>query len=136
MTPEARKSSTAGHTSDLRSSFRFALAGLRYVLQSERNARLHLVFAVLVILLSFWLGLTAAEWALVIAAIALVFAGEMLNTVVELAVDLISREPSPLAKHAKDIAAGAVLVAALAAASMGFLILGPRLCQKLGLFRK
>lgn len=106
------------------------------MLQSERNARLHLVFAVLVILLSLWLGLPAAEWALVIAAIALVFAGEMLNTVVELVVDLISPESNPLAKHAKDIAAGAVLVAAFAAASMGLLILGPRLCQRLGLFHK
>lgn len=104
------------------------------MVRSERNARLHLFSAILVILVSVWLGLPAAEWALIIAAIALVFAGEMLNTVVELAIDLISPESNPLAKHVKDVAAGAVLVAAVAAASIGFIVLGPRLCQKMGVF--
>ena len=134
MMPEKSEPSRVRQASTLRSSFRYALEGLRYVVRSERNARLHVVSAILVIVVSVWLGLPAAEWALIIAGIALVFAGEMLNTVVELAIDLISPESNPLAKHVKDVAAGAVLVAAVAAASIGFLMLGPRLCQKMGVF--
>jgi undecaprenol kinase len=108
-------------------SFRCALEGLGYVLQAERNARIDLGIAIIVILLSAWLQITAIEWVLIIAAIALVFAGEMLNTVVELTIDLITLEYNPLAKRAKDVAAGAILVAAVAAATMGLIILGPRL---------
>lgn len=116
---------------NLWASFRYAFAGLRYVLWSERNARIHLAIAILVVLLGAWLRLSAVEWVLIIAAIALVFAGEMLNTVVELTVDMVTVERNPLAKRAKDVAAGAVLVAAAAAALMGLIILGPRLWAKL-----
>jgi diacylglycerol kinase len=116
---------------NLWASFRYAFAGLRYVLWSERNARIHLAIAILVVLLGAWLRLSAVEWVLIIAAIALVFAGEMLNTVVELTVDMVTVERNPLAKRAKDVAAGAVLVAAIAAAIMGLIILGPRLWAKL-----
>lgn len=112
-------------------SFRNALAGLALVIREERNARIHLVTAVLVISVSAWLQLSAIEWALMIAAIALVFAGEMLNTVVELTVDLITVERNPLAKQSKDVAAGAILVAAAAAVVMGAIVLGPRLWEKL-----
>ncbi len=116
---------------DLVASFRYAMEGLWYVLRAERNARIHLIMAVLVILVGAWLQLSAIEWVLMIAAIALVFAGEMLNTVVELTIDLITPERNSLAKRAKDVAAGAILVAAVAAAVMGLLILGPRLWLKL-----
>jgi diacylglycerol kinase len=68
-----------------------------------------------------------------VAAIALVFAGEMLNTVVELTIDMITIEDHPLARRAKDVAAGAILVAAMAAAVMGAIIMGPRLWQKLAI---
>ena len=117
--------------SDLVASFRCALEGLWYVLHAERNARIHLIMAALVVLVSAWLQLSSIEWVLMIAAIALVFAGEMLNTVVELTIDLITPERNSLAKRAKDVAAGAILVAAVAAAVMGLLILGPRLWLKL-----
>ena len=121
---------------DLASSFRHAIEGVRYVLAAERNARIDLVVAILAILVGAWLELSPLEWALVIASVALVFAGEMANTVVELTVDLITLEEHPLAKHAKDVAAGAVLVAATSAALIGVLILGPRLWLKLaGMWR-
>jgi len=119
---------------DLRSSFRHALEGLAYVLRAERNARIDLTIAILVLLLGATLGLSAMEWVLIIAAIALVFAGEMLNTVVELTVDLITYRQNPLAKRAKDVAAGAILVAAVAAAIMGLIILGPRLWTRISVF--
>ncbi|MHB1294929.1 MAG: diacylglycerol kinase family protein [Anaerolineae bacterium] len=116
---------------NLLQSFQNAFAGLALVIREERNARIHIVTAVLVIAVSAWLQISPIEWTLMIAAIALVFAGEMLNTVVELTVDLITVERNPLAKQAKDVAAGAILVAAAAAVVMGGLILGPHLWEKL-----
>ncbi len=123
-TPRPRKGSLA-------SSFRYALEGLRYVLWSERNARIDLGIAILAVGAGLWLRLSLLEWALIIVAIALVFAGEMLNTVIELVVDMIMPQRHPLAKHAKDLAAGAILVAAIAAAVIGALVLGPHFLAKL-----
>ncbi|NLX35438.1 MAG: diacylglycerol kinase family protein [Chloroflexi bacterium] len=110
----------------LHESFRHAAEGLFYVLREERNARLHVLSAIAVLLVSAWLGLSVIEWALIIACIALVFVGEMLNTVVELTIDLMMPEINPLAKHAKDVAAGAILIASLTAAVTGLLVLGPK----------
>ncbi len=120
----------------LLSSFRHAFEGLWYVLCAERNARIHLAAAVIVIGLSAWLGLGPIEWAFVIVAIALVFAGEMLNTVIEVAIDLITQEHNALAGRAKDLAAGMTLIIALAAAVIGLIILGPRLWLKIGAIRR
>lgn len=127
---------TKPHRGSFADSLRCALEGLHYVLRGERNARVHLLAAAAVVALGACLDLSGVEWGLMISAIALVFAGEMLNTVVELTVDLITMEDNPMAKHAKDVAAGAVLVASTAAAVMGLVILGPRLLSRLaGLVR-
>lgn len=112
-------------------SFVHAWAGMRYVFCSERNPRIYLAVTVAIVGLGLWVTLSASEWALLIAAVAFVFAGEMLNTVVEVIVDLITLEQNPLAKQAKDVAAGAVLVASIAAAAVGVVILGPPLWAKL-----
>lgn len=122
------------HKGSLIASFRHALDGMEFTLRSERNARIHLLIALAIVALGVWLQLEPIEWALIVAAIALVFAGEMLNTVVELTLDLVMPDENPLAKHAKDVAAGAILVAAVAAAVIGLIILGPRLGRTLGLF--
>lgn len=121
------------HKGNLLASFKHAFEGLWYVLSKERNARIHLTVAALVSALGIWLRLAMLEWALIVAAIALVFAGEMLNTVVELTLDLVMPDENSLAKHAKDVAAGAILVASIAAAVIGVIILGPRLWKALGL---
>jgi diacylglycerol kinase len=128
MTPYPMRNN---HRGNVFQSIRHALEGLRYIIACERNARIHLVAAAAVVTMSAWLRLSLVEWTLMIAAIALVFAGEMLNTVVELTIDLITLEQNPLAKYAKDVAAGAILVAAIAAAVMGLLVLGPPLWAKL-----
>lgn len=117
----------------LRQSFHHAFEGLGYVIRQERNARIHLAAAILVIALGLWLELDAQKWTVIAIAIALVFAGEMLNTVVELTVDMITPHLNVHAKHIKDVAAGAILVNALAAAVIGLLVLGPPLLRKLGL---
>lgn len=116
---------------DLLTSFRWACEGLACVIRSERNARIHLAVGLVVICLGIWLRLSVIEWALLLNAIALVFASEMVNTIVEVAVDLVTQEWTPQAKRIKDIAAGAVLIAAVAAAIEGFAILGPPLWVKL-----
>jgi len=108
-------------------SFRCALLGFWDALQSERNMRVHFAMAVVVLVSAAWLRLTRIEWLLILAAIGLVFVVEMFNTVVEVIVDLVTEEQLPLAKRAKDIAAGAVFAAALTAASIGAVILGPRM---------
>jgi diacylglycerol kinase len=121
-----------GAKQSLAMSFRHAFEGVDFVIRSERNARIHLLVACLVILLGLWLGLDRVSWALIGTAIAMVFVGEMVNTVVELTIDLIMPEQHHLAKYAKDVAAGAILVSSIAAAVIGLLILGPPLLERIG----
>lgn len=114
-------------------SFGNAIDGAVYVVSHERNAQIHFVVSLAVIALGIWLKLNIWQWALVLLAIGLVFTSEMLNTVVELLVDLSTQEIHPLAKHAKDVAAGAVLLMAVVSAAIGFLVLGPPLLSRLSL---
>jgi diacylglycerol kinase len=113
-------------------SFRHALRGWWYVLRTQRNAWLHVAIATMVFLLAFWLGLGALDWAIIILTTAMVFTAEFVNTAIEAVVDLASPERHPLAKVGKDVGAGAVLIAALAAVLIGALILGPPLWARLG----
>ncbi len=117
----------------LRESFAHAIAGLQYAVRTQRTLRLHLVIAAAVGILIFWLQLPVVESAVTILAIALVIGAELLNTGTEAVVDLlVERNHHTLAKMAKDIAAGAVLVAAGAAAIVGLLLLGPPMAVRLG----
>jgi diacylglycerol kinase len=116
---------------NLLESFRYAFAGLRYALRTQRNTRIHLIIAGLVVLVGLWLGLSAVQWALLALTIGLVLVGEMLNTVAETLVDMISPGYHPLAKVVKDVTAGAVLLTAIFAVVIGLLILGPPLWERL-----
>jgi diacylglycerol kinase (ATP) len=113
--------------SDLLTSFKYAFAGLWYVVRTQRNARIHLSVTAVVVVLGLCLGLSWTEWAIIALTIGLVLAAEAFNTVAEAAVDLVTAEYHPLAKIAKDVAAGAVLLTAITAAIVGLLILGPPL---------
>jgi diacylglycerol kinase len=108
-------------------SFGFALAGAGYLLRTQRNARVHAAVGMAVVAMAAWLGVSRLEWAVLILTIAAVLVLEGLNTAIEAAVDLASPRVHPLAKVAKDVAAGMVLIAAIAAAGVGLLILGPPL---------
>jgi diacylglycerol kinase (ATP) len=112
-------------------SFGHALRGWWYVLRTQRNAWLHVVIATFVFLLSFWLHLDARGWAIIILTTAMVFTAEFLNTAIEAVVDLASPHKHPLAKVGKDVGAGAVLIAAVAAVLIGALVLGPPLWARL-----
>jgi len=100
-------------------------------MRTQRNAWIHSVIATLVFFVGLWLGLPARDWAVIILTAAFVFSAEFINTSIEAVVDLATEEHHPLAKIGKDVGAAAVLVAAIAAALVGLLILGPPLLQKL-----
>ena len=112
-------------------SFKHAFAGWYYVLRTQRNAWIHALASVLVVLLAAWLGLGLRDWTELIIAVAMVWTAEFINTALEAVVDLASPQRHPLAKVGKDVGAAAVLIAAFAAALIGLLVLGPPLWAKL-----
>jgi len=116
-------------SANLLDSFRYAFAGIDHVLRSQRNARIHLAVATTVVIVGLFFRLSRWEWVVIILTIGFVLVSEVLNTVVEAAVDLASPEVHPLARIAKDTAAGAVLLAAATAVIIGLLILGPHLLE-------
>jgi diacylglycerol kinase len=111
-------------------AFVYAFAGIRYVMR-QRNPRIHLLAAICVIALAAWLKVSRGEWAVLVLCIGLVKAAESINSAIEATVDLLSPDVRPSAKIAKDAAAGAVLIAAIAAAMVGFIVLGPPLRARL-----
>jgi diacylglycerol kinase (ATP) len=113
-------------------SFRDAFAGVRVLLKSQHNVWIHAVASVAVVTAAGLLGISRLEWCVVLLAMALVWVAEGLNTALELLADAVSPEHHPLVGQAKDVAAAAVLLAALGAATVGVLVLGPRLLIFLG----
>lgn len=107
--------------------FGHAFRGLWYALRTQRNARVHISIAILAILLGIVLRISAVEFAMVFVAITVVFIAEMFNTVFELCVDLASPDYHPMAKIAKDVAAGAVLLSAMLAVVIGLFVFVPHL---------
>ncbi len=112
-------------------SFGHAFRGLRLLLRTQHNARIHAVATVLVLVAGALLRIAPAEWALIVLAIACVWVAEALNTSIEFLVDLVSPEHHPLAGKAKDVAAGAVLLAAIGAAITGGFVFGPHVLRML-----
>ena len=111
----------------LRDSFGYALRGILTAVASGRNMKIHLLAAILAVITGWWLGINRLEWAMITISIFMVLAAETLNTAIEKAVDLVTREYHPLAKQAKNLAAGAVLLTAISAVIIGLLIFGPYL---------
>ena len=110
-------------------SFGHAFRGLKVLLQTQHNARIHAVATVLVVVAGALLRISAFDWALIALAVLCVWAAEAMNTAIEFVVDLVSPEHHPLAAKAKDVAAGAVLVAAIGAAIVGGLVFGPHVVR-------
>jgi diacylglycerol kinase (ATP) len=106
-------------------SFRYALAGVAYMLRSQHNAWLHLAITVLVCLAGWWLSISAADWRWLVVAIALVWVAETMNTAFEYVCDVVSPEFHGSVAKAKDIAAGAVLICAGGSALIGILTFWP-----------
>ena len=110
-------------------SFCYAFAGIWYNLKTQRNAQIHLGIATTIVILGLTLKLTRTEWAILMLTTGFVWATEMLNTVAEAAMDYATTDFNPQVKIVKDVAAGAVLIAAITAVIVGLLILGPPLFE-------
>jgi diacylglycerol kinase (ATP) len=107
-------------------AFRYAWQGIDYMLRTQANAWIQIGITIVVTITGLLFGLSAVEWCIVALAIAGVWVAEALNTAIEAVVDLASPERHPLAGRAKDVAAGAVVVAVAAAGLCGLCIFGPR----------
>ena len=123
---------SATRTSGFLRSFSFAGQGVWHVVRTQRNMRVHLVIALAAVVAGLILHIGAADWACVLTVIGLVLTAETLNTVVEALVDLCTDEYHPLAKVAKDMAAGAVLLSSAAAVGVGLVVFLSRLLRGSG----
>ncbi len=113
----------------LRKTFGYAFEGILTGIRKERNMRIHTAAMILVVFFGTVLGLSATEWCICLVLFGLVMALELVNTAVEAVVDLVTEERKPLAKIAKDTAAGAVLIAAIMAAVSGCIIFLPKILE-------
>lgn len=116
-----------------RRSFAWAFRGLVYAFKTQPNIWVHAVATLLVIAVSIWLQISKIEWLAIIMAIGLVWVAELMNTVAETIVNISSPDKHPLARIAKDLAAAAVLITAIVAATIGIIVLGLPLLTKLGI---
>jgi diacylglycerol kinase (ATP) len=110
-------------------SFNYAFEGVIHALRTQRNMRIHFAIAAGVLVLAFIYDVTRLELIALMIAIAFVLIAEMVNTAVEATIDLSTPSFDPLAKIAKDMAAGAVLIAAVNAVAVGYLVLADRLAS-------
>ncbi|KAF0825600.1 diacylglycerol kinase family protein [Cytobacillus firmus] len=108
-------------------SFVFAFSGIRTALWNERNLQIHLAVSLAVMFFGIYFGISRLEWMIILLAIGGMFSLELLNTAIERAVDLSTEDYHPLAKQAKDIAAGAVLVFAIISVIIGGVIFLPKI---------
>jgi diacylglycerol kinase (ATP) len=109
--------------------FKYAVAGLSLLVQTQRNARIHILAALLVTAAGLFFCLSPMEWIPIVLAVASVWITEALNTAIECLADVVSPAYHPKVKQAKDLAAGAVLLAAVGSILVGLLIFGPHVLQ-------
>ncbi len=112
-------------------SFVYAFNGLKILLKEEHNSRIHLVAAVLVLALGWFLKLSPIEWVLLAVAIGSVFTAELFNSALENLADFVSPEKQEKIKKAKDLAAAAVLVSAIVSVATACLIFLPKIYRYL-----
>lgn len=115
-----------GHAK-FRESASHAMDGIAYTVGHERNFRIEIIAACLVTIMSYILHVSMVEWCILLLTISLVLVLEMVNTAIERAVDLVTKDYYELAKIAKDVAAGAVLVASMFSVVLGVLIFLPKI---------
>jgi diacylglycerol kinase (ATP) len=111
-------------------SFNFAIEGVIHVLRTQRNMRIHFGAAVVVIVVSVAVGVSKIELIVLLLSIAFVLIAEMINTAIEGTIDAATTSFDPMAKLAKDIAAGAVLIASVNAVAVGYLVFAGKAADK------
>lgn len=118
--------------SRLLKSFGYALSGISAAVQKERNMQIHIFSGIAAICFSVFFSISKMEWLFILLAIGGMLCLELLNTAVERVVDLVTEEYHPIAKQAKDMAAGAVLVYACISVLIGLIIFVPKIAEFIG----
>lgn len=108
-------------------SFGYAFEGIFTGIKKERNMKIHCLAMLCVVVAGVLMRISVIEWCICLILFGLILALELVNTAIEAVVDLVTEERKPLAKLAKDTAAGAVLIAAIMATGVGFLIFVPKI---------
>ena len=116
-----------GRSPSVLQSFNFAFEGIIHVLRTQRNMRIHFAISVAVLIAALAVGVRRLELVALLIAISLVLIAEMVNTALEAGIDVATTSFDPLAKLAKDIAAGAVLIATVNAVAVGYLVFVERI---------
>src|SRR5213082_492346 len=120
--PPRRAPPAPGRAPSLIDSFNYAFEGIIHVLRTQRNLRIHFLAAVIVFAAAIAVGVARLQLIALVLAIAFVLVAEMLNTAIEGVIDVSTTSFDPNAKLAKDIAAGAVLIASITAVGVGYLV--------------
>lgn len=107
----------------------FAIQGIKVAIRYNRNIRIHIIIAVIVVISTFLLGLNQFEKAIICMIILLVISAEMINTAIEEIVDLVTKDYREEAKFAKDVSAGMVLIVAVGSIAVGFLVFTPHILR-------
>lgn len=110
-------------------SVRYAIAGIVHAFRTEKHVQIHFVVAIIVAIFAFIFSVSKLEWLILIVVIGMTISLELVNTAIERVVDMVSEHYHPLAKTAKDCAAGAVLISAIASVIIGCIIFIPRLFE-------
>ena len=113
--------------------FSFAFNGIKEVIKTEHNFRIHIITTFFIVLLGLFFNITAFEWISIWLVVSLVLILEMINSVIERIMDFLSPDHHPIVGQIKDITAGAVLVAAITSAIIGAIIFLPKIMNLLGL---
>lgn len=109
-----------------------AMDGIEYTTSHERNFRVELMIAILVTIASYFFKVSLIEWAILILTIGVVLALELINTAIERTVDLVTKDYLELARIAKDVAAGAVLIMSILSIVIGMVIFLPKIIERIG----
>jgi diacylglycerol kinase (ATP) len=111
-------------------SFNYAFEGLVHALRTQRNMRIHFAVAAAVVVAAVWVGVSKLELIVLLISITFVLCAELVNTAIEGAIDVSTTSFDPMAKLAKDVAAGAVLIATLNALAVGYLVFSGRVADR------
>lgn len=116
-------------------SFRFGFKGIAWLVESENNARFHLLASVIVLLLGFYFRISITEWAIILTQIGLIWSAEALNTAIEKLCDFVSPQHHETIGKVKDLAAGGVLIVSIVAAIVGLIVFLPKIWSLILNFR-
>lgn len=111
-------------------SFKYALEGIKTAIKEEQNLKIHIIVMILVIIAGIIFKISQIEWIICIILFGFVISLELVNTAIENTVDLVTMEIKPKAKIAKDVAASAVLIAAITATIIGLIIFIPKILEQ------